>query len=505
MSNDVYNTIKRFFAFGAELNQGLPGDVREAAESGWNVELVERITSEVRKHFRTASRLAKWLTLLTCGSLFAFILYQVLGQPPNWLIILYLTLVSLLGGFAIFLIGSLVGTARAIHDLPDVIYRELMGPLWRSLDVLFIAINFDLFAYVFAGWNISTAYFILVLLAFLWICAPWGIHVAKRATAYIKVRIGQSAVLVVAALVCAASPIPMQHFQWGAQRGIISKLRPFEQTEITARWKTLEWFTQEGAPNVWYSNNPDGGYRLFSTPGTDKQTGEQLMPVSDRETKERIVSKFNDDEAALARKTELDKQERLAAAEARASQEKADALALAEKGKREAHERLVQEYVSTGIQANAGKRTALVVLNGEEQESSQLAARILNVLTVSDVQTVSPVFTSAFIRSAEFQDIMTGHVMPDRAFHPEDYAIQLLIIEVSETFDTDRPDGSTEMRTDDLVWAVKVISPHDGRVEFSKEIRVRGIGFKDSDAQHLAVERAEGQLKKLVPSLVSLL
>ena len=171
----------------------------------------------------------------------------------------------------------------------------------------------------------------------------------------------------------------------------------------------------------------------------------------------------------------------------------------------ENRKRFVREYVCVGMENNRGHRTALVVLNGEEQESSKLARRLCKTLAATGVQTETPVFTSAFTKSPLFEDMVGGRVLADRSFNAEDYATHLLVIKASETFGSDRPDGTTEMRTDDLLWVIELISPTDGRVVFINEIHVRGIGFKDTDAQQLATVRAETQLNKLAPSIAPLL
>jgi hypothetical protein len=501
----IYKDIAEFFKFGADLNRELPIEIREAAESGWDAELVERIRLEVRRYFRTASKIANWLTLITCAPLACFILYLVLGHPNKIVAFAYSVLVAAVGALAVLLLGALVGTARSIHDLPNAIYRELMGPLWRNLDILFIAISIDLFAYVFPVWDILTTYPILILLALLWLFAPWAIYVARKDVVFIKIRIGQLVLLILAAFICAASPVPMSHFQWGARRELVKKLRPFEQTEITAQWRSLDWFTQEGDPRVWYSTNAEGGYRLFSTPGTDSQSNEPLLAVRDKATKEKIITRFKEEETAEWKKVELAQQRRMAAVQAEAEREKAEALARAERERIEIRERLIHEYISNGIKPRVGHRTALVVLDGEDQETSKLAPHLSKILGDAGVQTENPIFTSAFVKSLDFQNIVEGKVMPDRQFHSEDYAFRLLLIEASETAGRARPDGITEMETDDLVWVVKLISPSDGRVEFRNEIRAKGIGFKDADAQHLARERAESQLMKIAPAILPLL
>jgi hypothetical protein len=277
----------------------------------------------------------------------------------------------------------------------------------------------------------------------------------------------------------------MKHFEWGAQRAIVKKMRPFEQTEVTSQWKTLEWFTQEGAPNIWYSNNPDGSYRLFSTPGTDNQSGDRLQAVPDKGTKDLIIERFKNDELATMRQAEMKK-------------DKGKAAAL-----EEIRQRFIREYVSTGSQTSVPRHIALIVLNGEDQGESKAAARESKFLQAAGIPNETPVFTSAFTGSHLFKSILARQVPADREFHPEDFAVRFLVIQVSEAFGRAKPDGITEMRTDDLVWVVKVISPADGRVVFDQEIRTKGIGFKDSDAQQLAIERAEGQLRKFAPAIAS--
>ena len=496
MLTNIFRSIRELFKFGADLNEGLPTEIREAAESKWDDELVERIRIEVRRYFKVASKLANWLTLLTCAPLLLFILYQVLGHPNRIVNLGYAVVVAAIGALAVLLLGSLVGTARSIHELPDAIYRELMGPLWRNLDILFVALSIDLFAYIFPVWNISTAFPILILLALLWLFAPWAIYVARKDEVFIKVRIGQLAVLVFAALICAASPIPMDHFQWGVQRDIVNKFRPFEQTEVTAQWKSLDWFTQEGAPNVWYSFSADRGYHLFSAPGHDPETNQELLPVSDSATKDLIVGKFREGAEAKERQGELEQQKQLADAQAQAARADADNRA-----------KLIQEYVLADS-TNAGVKehsAVLIVLTDGQQADPTFTERISKNLGSIGLATRRSVFTPAFIASPLFHDILGGGPLSESQFHPDDFASQLLVIQVATIFSEQQPVESVAMLAADTTWDVRLISSADAHVEQHFSIKQRGAGFKQSDAEENAVERAETELRKLAPSMLSAL
>ena len=86
----------------------------------------------------------------------------------------------------------------------------------------------------------------------------------------------------------------------------------------------------------------------------------------------------------------------------------------------------------------------------ERSRKAQSWQPSLQVSWCVGVNAEKAVFTSAFTKSPLFEDMLGGRVSTDRSFDAEDYATHLLVIEVSEKFGSDRPDGTTEMRTDDL-------------------------------------------------------
>jgi tetratricopeptide (TPR) repeat protein len=107
--------------------------------------------------------------------------------------------------------------------------------------------------------------------------------------------------------------------------GIIS--RPAK--EITSEWKNLQWFSSSKAhrPKVWYSGDEHKGYRLWDKKGADPyDTGKELQPVKDEETKDRIISYFRtvEDGKLLQQKKEEEHKQR-EREEARQQQQKEEA------------------------------------------------------------------------------------------------------------------------------------------------------------------------------------
>jgi Flp pilus assembly protein TadD len=85
--------------------------------------------------------------------------------------------------------------------------------------------------------------------------------------------------------------------------------------EITSEWKSIQWFSGARAhqPKVWYSGDERKGYRLWNKKGADPfDTGKELQPVKDENTKDRIINYFKkvEDEKLLQQKKEEEQKQR---------------------------------------------------------------------------------------------------------------------------------------------------------------------------------------------------
>ena len=509
----LIESLVEFMKLGAALRNTLPDEIRAASESSWDASLVQRIRADVGRYARFASRIAIVLAVSIFVPLVVVINYLVrhapyepygLGYP------LFGAWVIVVGGLAIWLLCPVIPIARCLQKLPEATCRELTGPLWMNLDALNILVSAGLFCYVFPRWSNPTVLPILILLEVLWLFGPLVFLLMRKDVLFVRVRLRQFVVLLAGALITVLSPVPVSHFQWWARREAADVMRPVKQREMTAEWTTLQWFSQEGAPNVWYSGDGARGYRLFSAPGFDPETNEELRPVTDKATKALIVSSFLEQRAAQGKKAEAERHRLAAETKTKEEHEKLERERMltenkAQKAreKEELRDKLIRDYVCSGVTGDEGKRhaTALIVLNSRQEVDTALAERISKSLTAAGLPNDRSVFTPAFIASPDFHDCIAGKISQDRLFHIEDYAARLLVIRVVTAFGRTQPVDSVEMSAADTEWTIQTISPADGRVEHSFKIKERGVGFKEGDAERNAVERAEGQLVNLVPSL----
>jgi hypothetical protein len=404
--------------------------------------------------------------------------------------------------------------------MPEEEHKELVGPLGMNLDVLNVLFSAAMFCYIFPAWTNPTLQPVLISLELVWLFAPWIILMAIKSPApFIKCRLFQLPVLLVAVFVTILSPVPVSHFQWWAKHEAAQKMRPFETMEITSGWATLKWFTQEGAPAVWYSFSSDRGYHIFNTPGVDPDTNQELLPVLDRTTKDAIVSSFlsiqkkqEEEREKLLKKQAIETKEReersreqsIAAAKVLSERQQAERQVAEErvtKEKRDAYEKLVSKYVGSAIPENSKLGPiAFVVLDSDFRQDSALSEKISKSLASAGLKNDRLLFTRAFFESPFFRGILSEKAETEQ-FHAEEYAARILAIQVTTTFHKTEPVESVQMTAADTVWNVRLISTSTRQIIHTREIKETGIGFKEGTAQANAYDRAEVQLAKLIPAL----
>lgn len=352
-----------------------------------------------------------------------------------------------------------------------------------NLDVANVMASLAISCYLIASWNSPLSLPIMVIIGALWFASPWVILAAKLDVWFVRLRVVQFCFLLVAALISTLSPVPASHFQEWAKRTAAKELRPIDQQEVTSIWKTLQWFTQEGAPAVWYSFDQNTGYRLFAAPGHDPATNQELQAVGDAETRNRVVAYFRVKEEGQAR-------------QARFELEQAEAASRAN---------LIREYVTPSYrdQKSPAAGIALFVLAQDGRGEGSLSEDIANALTSAGIQNSRSIFTAAYLRSETFQQYLNGTLSLNRSFRTEDYAAQLLIVRTRVSFSRNEPIDSVAMTAANMIWTIQLITAADGQVIRRKEINVKGIGFHESNAKENAVQRAKVELQKIAPSIVT--
>lgn len=496
---------------GTALRDKLPDEIRAASESAWDSEPVQRIRLDVRDFSKSVSRFAHFLSGLIFIPL-VFVIKSLIRHDPYAPYSYWYTLfggwIVIIGGLASFLLWPIIPIARNLRKLPDPIYHELMGPLWMNLDVLNILFSASLFCYAFPSWSNPTVRPILLILLFLWLFGPSTLLMMQKDSLFIRLRVGQLALLLFVSLATVLSPVPVSHFQWWARREVANDIRPVEQEEITAGWASLQWFSQEGAPNVWFSHSDDRSYHLFSAPGYDPETNQELKPVVDKATKDLIVSSFLKKKQAQDQQMLLEQQKQLAETKAREEREKdqqlVDAKAQAERKEADTRVQLTHEYVLSNESSTVKNRqsTTVIVLNAQQEADTVLRERLSKSLSAARFVNDGPTFTEAFIASPLFRDLVAGKPASKTPFHVEDFTAHLLVVQIAFAYSPTKPVGeSLPMMAADTTWGVRMISASNGELEHHFEIKERGVGFSEATARENATERAEEQLIKLVPSL----
>lgn len=475
-----------FTKLGGALKADAASEIQSAAASGWRSDRAQVFLGELRDFLGFVSKAAIYLSLAVFIPLLPVIAFLVLGLSQWWasaIYVAYAVWVILIAFVSLWVLWPFFSVARFLRELPSASYRELVWPMWLTADALVVLINVALFTYVYRMLEAGAALPVFVMLALAWLFGPWVAHIARRDVAFIWIRLLQLLSLLVFVLVLVASPIPMRRFQWWAHRKAAEAVRPFEGREVTAEWETLKWFTPEGEPNVWFSHTEARGYRLFSAPQYDQETGRELRPVSDEATKDSIVAHFARQRAALARQVEAEDRKRQA--EAREESERAG---------REARDRLIRQYVLPDAVGGAAKaRVALVAFGPNRQADLALAMRLSEVLAAGGMANSTEVFTPAFVASPEFGAVLAGSAASEGEFRAADFARGVISVGETATYGGQTTQGA-DMRTADVSWSVRVVSLADARTSYSRDIRARGVGFGDSDALRMARERAEAQL-----------
>jgi hypothetical protein len=378
--------------------------------------------------------------------------------------------------------------------MPEKIYRELLSIFWLNLDLLNIGIHVSLLLYVFLSWNLTTTLPIFALLALVWLFGPWVAYLAKLDFVYVYIRVGQLVLLTGVALCFAAWPVPASHYQSWAEREGAARLRPEEQREVTAHWESLQWFTQEGKPNVWYSADTEtGSFRLFSSPGFDPATNQKLQPVDGKETRDLITNWLRHQKSTREGKQQVDEQKRDAAERAQA-----------ERTTTEEKNKLLHAYVLTRFidepQKNA--RPALIVLDEGGQHDFALADDLAAAMQKEGLEINSSVFTPSFVQSVLFNKIAAGDFSQESKFLVGDYASALLIIRISTAISHQTPVKDVEMLAADEVCRIQCVSVTQKHLAFSTDLKARGTGFSEETARKNAHERIQSELAKAIPSLV---
>jgi len=501
------NTLEEFYKLSQLLQGELADDIERAEKIGWDQGLLDRIKVDVRTIVGLAARIFRLLTVFVLCPLALVIIGLVRHTPAEpyglWYVVaaVWTGFVALFG-FAIF--WRMIPIVKSLHSLPPAVYRMLAQPLWLNVDFLNISASAVFLCYMIASWRFTTSAPIVVFAIALWFLLPLALFIFGREIAFIKVRLVQLILLLLVTGAIAVSPVPVSHYEAWAQREAAQRMRPVDQREVTADWVSLQWFTQEGTPLVWYSGDKARGYRLWTAPGHDPQTNEELKLVQDAGTKDEIVGSFRVRTDAEVAEQLAEEAKNAARRSAEADERAREAIARDQRVNAELREALAREYVYSEDTQTGSKSAvvALMVIDDRGEERAPLRDRVLAVLAESSASQYVTVFRPTFVQSPIFQDLLAGKMSEKGPFKVSDYASYLLVVRTVVVLSKEQAADSVDIVAADATWEVSLIATNDSHRAYGTQIRVRGVGFQGSAAEENATAQALEKLKKIAPLLV---
>jgi hypothetical protein len=482
--------MRPFFStlrLGQHLERDLSSEI-ETAERLADHRLFENIRDDVRDYFRRIFRISIFLSGLALSPLLIITFYD---KPPVWLTAGYSFLLLALGILGIAIIKPVFSITYYLKKLPDDAYQDLVRPLALNFDVVGIVMNIGLLLYVSPRLGLSTSFPIAACLGLVWIFAPWLALNSEIKTLLLRIRVVQLVPLTLLTMVIVTSPVSFRKLGWWAQRETSNKMRISPLDELTEKWESLQWFTQEGEPNIWYSGDSRTGYKLYSAPGYDPSTNEEIKPVTNQSTKADIIRYLS------VQKTRLENQRRI-------DSEKKEIEEVKHRKDLETASRnlLIKKYVYSSFEAGSDIQIpALVVLDAADHEDSVYEDMLSETLHKAGFNTQRP-FTPSFISSQDFKNFLSGQRPDESSFHAEQFVKHILIIQKKVVPESQSLSAVDDLISVDITLSVTLISAVDGRIDSISKITARGIGFKESAAIKDAYEGLEGKLKDLVPKLL---
>jgi hypothetical protein len=449
----MFTNLVEFLRLGELLRRDLPAEIRAARDGGWEPQATASLRDGIERYVGMAARFARILGLLVFIPLLFVICILVQGRGWSAIYIAYIFWITAVGLAAAFLFSPVLFIAPRIRQMPDAVVRDVLKPFWVNLELFALSSSAGLFIYIFLSWRFTTSAPIVGIAVFLWTVLPWGLYITGREAAFVKVRIGQLSILMVAAFVSVASPVPMKQYQWWARHELPNKIRPVEQVEVTADWPNLTWFTQEGAPNVWYSV-AGGTYRLFNAPGYDPQTNAELLPVDSNAKRELIVASF----------------------------QQRQHLALVEAS--------TKRYLLPGRADSKVARALVTRVN--KQPDQEIAAWLRSTLETARYETDASLFTDAFAASPQYEEIVAGRNPVGLNFNLDAHCDTIFTGEAAISYGTIRQPA--EMITASVNLETRVFSTKSGASRSLHKIDAVGVGFNKTDALKLALDRAAAQI-----------
>lgn len=267
----------------------------------------------------------------------------------------YVVWIVLLAAAELLVLTPMFFIWRRLQKFFPNVAAELQEWLDFIKSVVFNGLSLGIFVTLFPVWRAPGAFPLLLLVLICWLTLPaCGVsNLCKRI--YPSVRAVQLLFLFGLLVMQMAFPRHMEQLSWASSKKIGSALTgSIVQKDITSEWKSLQWFNNQGEPQVWYSGSKSAGFRLWAAPGFDPD-GLELRSLKEAKIRDQIVASLEErdrraqqeqaaKEAEQRRLAEIEKQKQLEADKVRQAAAEAERIRLAaDEAKRLAEQRRVAE------------------------------------------------------------------------------------------------------------------------------------------------------------------
>lgn len=436
----------------------------------------------------------------------------------------YVVWIVLLAAAELLLLAPMFFVWRRLNVLFPNVASELQEWLDFLKSVLVNGLSLGIFVTLFPIWRAPGALPLLLLVLACWITLPaCGISSFCRRI-YPTIRAIQLSLLFGLLVIQMAFPRHMEQIMWSASRTIGGAItRSVEQNEITSKWKDVQWFNNQGEPQVWYSGSESEGFRLWAAPGFDPATGRELRAPNEK-IRDQILGNFTERErrenarqmvrAAEQRRQAEAEKIRLAAIEAeRMQREEAEKKRLAAKEKKrqaeraeldkqlqmEAEQRAIEmaevrkrEYIARHLRPTVSLKSpgklaiAVGVVNTEGRLDEATAMQLSSLFPPLRINATGSLFTPAFADDGLLQKLLDSETDELAGLGLPALTDYLLLGTYSVEFTKSQFEG---IITAKIEFRGRVLHSQSGAVVETLVLASSGAGFANDAAETVAKER----------------
>ena len=267
------------------------------------------------------------------------------------------------------------------------------------------------------------------------------------------------------------------------KRGIIPRPLSFRSLSEIAFFDPLN-----GQPQVWFSRSPSGELSLFSSPGYDSATMQELSPVTPQ-----IVEELRQrQQSAEAKKQAEERQAQEAAKSEAAESEKAQSRAQ--------EDNFRNKYVNTMARSNSPQRSIAPLILGDIESAGSLQDSVSSALKERGIASVDGLFKPEFIRDGTAAQFFGGDLALARRLHLNEKVESILLVRSTHKTASAEELGQG-FRTVTLNLDMKCVDVVSLRISGSRSVSVKGVGFSDSEALRESLRNAGPEIQNFVKSV----